>query len=1326
MKLFSKSINKLTKYNKALLLMLLLISSISSYSQYQISVSFSDGFIGNDANGNSVTSAWYLSSLGWSSLKFTQNSTGNLFIAGAQGNDVPGNALITDYSGTTYSIPGALNWRTPSGNNPTIVVFVPAIGVNLNLVTKVSPFTYNIIPTKDIGLNFNGSALSITGATAGTGTVSGNAAGILNVINTYLGSIPSVITSTTPLTTFSACSGSVSAEQSFTVSGTGLGTNLLVVTAPSGYQVSTTSGGTFGSSVSFTPASGSVTSKTVYVRLASSATNGVSDNIIVSSTGAVSSNIATGSAVVTAAANAGTLSGTQTICSNETTTLSTNGNLGGAWTSSITGVATVDPASGVVSGVAAGTSTITYTITGTGGCSNASATRLVTVNPLPTITLDYIDDVPVTATSFSIPYTALAGSPDKYSLTTASNSGTSVAMAGFTPITNATITSSPILVTIPASAAAEYGFNLTVTNSSTGCSSVYPFQFHVTSINHGTIGSNQTICSGATPATLTTVTPGSATNGATITYTWENSSTNLLTGYTTISGATEENYSPEILTQTTYYKRVAHATIGGVDVTADSDPVTITVTPVAESGSISGTSTVCTTTNSAILNLEGSVGNVSKWQYSSDNFESDSHDVSNTTTTLTATNLLATTYYRALVASGSCSTATSTSFEIVVLSSNIWTGTTSTAWSTTSNWSCGIPLSGDSIEIPGGLTNYPVLDGSKTIGNVILADGATINLNNAILSVSGTFSGTGTLIGGNTSSLTINGSGPKGTFYMDQTSAETKLLDNFTLNTTTGSATLGNALDISGILTLTNGTLSTGGNLTLKSSSTKTAVVAEITDCNAVAITGDVTVEQYFPLKRAFRFISSPVTTTTTIRDNWQEGGNNAPPAYTNNWNPHPGYGTHITGTIIGSNGFDATQTTNNSMFTYNNTLGAWATIPNTNVLTLTAGVPYRLLIRGDRSTDMSSNTPPSTNTTLRAKGELKICNAPAVPLNQNADGLSFIGNPYQAVVDIKKALIRSTDFAINYYWVWDPKINTRGGYVTYDLQSGINPIMNSQVNKYLQPWQACFVKNKQSGGGSITFQESDKVTDTKRNIYKTNSESNPASYIRLTLYESNTLATNGSAADGLIVKFGANYDNAVDENDAAKFSNQDETFATKNSSTLLGIESRSFPTASETVPLNITNYRSTNYTLVASGTNISGLTAYLYDELMKTYTEIPSSDSAKYSFAINANDASTSASDRFKIVLQNKNLDLQTTTATAFTMYPNPSLQGVFDVVMNEVPKDTKLTIYNEMGQEVYTTNLTESSTNHINPNKAFAKGVYYVKIKNETATTVNKLIIE
>ena len=70
------------------------------------------------------------------------------------------------------------------------------------------------------------------------------------------------------------------------------------------------------------------------------------------------------------------ITGTMSVCVGSTTTLA-DATSGGTWSSSATGVATVN-SSGVVSGVSAGTTTITYS-TGAG----CNATAIVTVNPLP-------------------------------------------------------------------------------------------------------------------------------------------------------------------------------------------------------------------------------------------------------------------------------------------------------------------------------------------------------------------------------------------------------------------------------------------------------------------------------------------------------------------------------------------------------------------------------------------------------------------------------------------------------------------------------------------------------------------------------------------------------------------------------------------------------------------------------------------------------------------------------------------------------------------------------------------------------------------------------
>ncbi|MBK9225381.1 MAG: T9SS type B sorting domain-containing protein [Flavobacterium sp.] len=102
---------------------------------------------------------------------------------------------------------------------------------------------------------------------------------------------------------------------------------------------------------------------------------------------------ATRTVTVTAAPVVGTLSGTQAICVGLTTTFSST-TLGGTWSSSDVSVATIDSSTGLITGVGAGVATMTYNVTGTGGCSDVSDIRTVTVTAAPNAgTLDGVQNI---------------------------------------------------------------------------------------------------------------------------------------------------------------------------------------------------------------------------------------------------------------------------------------------------------------------------------------------------------------------------------------------------------------------------------------------------------------------------------------------------------------------------------------------------------------------------------------------------------------------------------------------------------------------------------------------------------------------------------------------------------------------------------------------------------------------------------------------------------------------------------------------------------------------------------------------------------------------
>lgn len=89
----------------------------------------------------------------------------------------------------------------------------------------------------------------------------------------------------------------------------------------------------------------------------------------------------------------------------------------------------------------------------------------------------------------------------------------------------------------------------------------------------------------------------------------------------------------------------------------------------APSGTITGGNvSVCTGTNSTTLTLTNMPGTVSKWESSLDNFLTAGTAISNTTKTLTVSNLSTTTYYRAVVNNGTCTNLTTSATPIYVTS----------------------------------------------------------------------------------------------------------------------------------------------------------------------------------------------------------------------------------------------------------------------------------------------------------------------------------------------------------------------------------------------------------------------------------------------------------------------------------------------------------------------------------------------------------------------------------------------------------------------------------------------------------------------------------
>ncbi|WP_246566269.1 immunoglobulin domain-containing protein [Kaistella soli] len=175
----------------------------------------------------------------------------------------------------------------------------------------------------------------------------------------------------------------------------------------------------------------------------------------------------------------------------------------------------------------------------------------------------------------------------------------------------------------------------------------------------GTVSANQSICSGTAATVSLTGNVGAIQ--------WQQSSDGS-TGWTDIPGATSASYMTSNLTATTYY----HAVVKSGDCSSvTTSSVTVNVNPASVAGTISADQSICSGT-AATISLTGTVGTV-QWQQSADgtsNWTNVTGGSGGTSNNYTTPNLTANVFYRAVVTSGLCSSATSLRIKVTVLPIN--------------------------------------------------------------------------------------------------------------------------------------------------------------------------------------------------------------------------------------------------------------------------------------------------------------------------------------------------------------------------------------------------------------------------------------------------------------------------------------------------------------------------------------------------------------------------------------------------------------------------------------------------------------------------------
>lgn len=440
-----------------------------------------------------------------------------------------------------------------------------------------------------------------------------------------------------------------------------------------------------------------------------------------------------------------------------------------------------------------------------------------------------------------------------------------------------------------------------------------------------------------------------------------------------------------------------------------------------------------------------------------------------------------------------------------------------------------------------------------------------------------------------------------------------------------------------GIISVNNGsgediTIEKEGKMVIFSDSTGTGIIGESTG----TIKGDVEVRRYLPAKEnaGYQLLAPSVNSNSSIKDNWQEGVNNKNGAA--NLNPAQGFGTHITGSVPGSDGFDASTAGQASLLTFNwlTNTPVWIPVTNTNVNKLDAKSGYLLYVRGDRSIDLNNSVNLSGSTTLRATGTIVSGTVNYNLLLANGKN-SVIANPYASPLNWNKLQEANRAQFENYYTMWDPNVGTKGGYVTVDA-TGIKSVRTSQATTDIQSGQAFIVKAK-IGTTSTNFviTEADKSRVYNPAVFR-GSTVTPKLYASLYYVDENSGKRN--LADGILSRFDNTYQATVDGDDAEDISNFDENLSFKRNTKDLSIESRPLPKANDTLYLSMNNMKQQAYEWQFNASDFSSTSlihAFLIDSYLDTEIPVEIEGPTVVVFAVTS-DPKSARQNRFKVVFDN------------------------------------------------------------------------------------------
>ncbi len=619
--------------------------------------------------------------------------------------------------------------------------------------------------------------------------------------------------------------------------------------------------------------------------------------------------------------------------------------------------------------------------------------------------------------------------------------------------------------------------------------------------------------------------------------------------------------------------------------------------------------------------------------------------------------------------------------------------------------------------------------GSHSISGNIHVDGGTLSFKP---------SSTNTLLFNGTSQ-SLNGTG--GTLYIDS-------LMNVTIGTgVTNTFTLNRSLPLYSKLTLLQ-------NTTLASNSPASSSAA---DWNAwtphlqfkwfdkvgskafgelavmptgAAITGGSLVEILNSTRRAYRTVGIPLKNAANFSQFVDD--------------------IHLTGTVTDPANKDSFTTScswcKSSIFRWNETTANWtAYTSGTTANKVDPGKGVLVFFRGARDLDhgLGDTSIIANKQIIDFKGQIQTGSLTVTGLSKTnggaLDGANLIANPYPSTLNFRTFYEGNTANILPRYYTYDALAKN---YNSWDSSVGSTPQKGGASwfqnaggdSRYINPGAAFFVFAR-NNNGSLSFTESMKEASKRskgKNFEAEEIKETACNEFKMTV---NYVSDTAKESDGFTLQYDLNIPEVTNDGemyDAPKFYGGFLGLGTTTSNNQwLAVDRRSKLADigyTHTVPLKVA-YPKTGptdlfFTIKSCSYGNGPYKIQLVDKVLNTVEEV--GDNSIYQYSINSIDEKRQ--DRFEIIFTAVESQLNSKSLTSnnknYIVYPNPTVDGQFNVVNDKINKIKSIEVFNAHGQLVKTVNNCNTDLIPVTLLNV-SSGIYTTKIIGEKSIESHTVVL-